>query len=58
MDTKQHAQQLYSMLLAAKMTSGQPMPTSSETGRWSEMAWMYAEAFENYSRSKKSGNVI
>jgi hypothetical protein len=45
MDQYEHAQQIYSMWLAALATSGTPMPSVADAAGYAEMSWLYAEAF-------------
>lgn len=56
MDTHDHAQQIYALILAGIAASGKPMPSGTEAPRYSELAIVYAQAFE--ATMKKIGHKL
>lgn len=52
MTTIEHAQQIFSMLLAAQKMSGKPMPNPTELKQLVETSMIYAKAFEGAKMGK------
>lgn len=44
MDQREHAQQIFSMMLGGMAGSG-TMPSATDAKKWAEMAVLYADAF-------------
>lgn len=55
MDEYEHAQQIYTSMLAGWTSSGRPLPGAQEAKSWAKMAMLYAQAFreENANEPKE-----
>lgn len=51
MSHHEHAQQIYSMLLAAWAASGRPLPSTEEAASYAEMSVKYAKAFADKAKA-------
>lgn len=53
MNQIEHAQQIFSMLLAAKYVAEKRFPNPDEIPRWAETALIYSKAFAETAEKKK-----
>lgn len=57
MNTYDHAQQIYSMMIAGWAASGRPLPGAEEAKRWAESAMLYAQSFYDQNSNTTKSRV-